>query len=76
MNNDRLKLRAGDWVEVRSKEEILQTLDPGGQLEGLPFMPEMLQYCGKRSRVFKRAHKTCDPPNGMQARRMESAVWP
>jgi len=74
VNNDKLKLRAGDWVEVRNKEEILQTLDPGGQLDGLPFMPEMLQYCGKRLRVFKRAHKTCDPPNGMQARRMESAV--
>jgi hypothetical protein len=32
-------LRAGDWVEVRSKQEILRTLDKGGRLEGLPFMP-------------------------------------
>jgi len=52
--------RAGDWVEVRSKEEILRTLDKRGQLDGLPFMPQMFQYCGKRFKVFKRAHKTCD----------------
>jgi hypothetical protein len=54
------KLRAGDWVEVRSKGEILGTLDKQGRLDGLPFMPQMFRYCGKRFRVFKRAHKTCD----------------
>jgi len=58
------KLRAGDWVEVRSKEEILRSLDKNGRLEGLPFMPQMFQYCGQRFRVFKRAHKTCDTING------------
>jgi hypothetical protein len=26
----------------------------------MPFMPQMFQYCGKRFKVFKRAHKTCD----------------
>jgi hypothetical protein len=55
-----LGLRAGDWVEVRSVDEILATLDERGHLDALPFMPEMLQYCGRRFRVFKRAHKTCD----------------
>jgi hypothetical protein len=54
------RLRAGDWVEVRSKQEILRTLDKGGRLEGLPFMPQMFAYCGKRFQVYKRAHKTCD----------------
>lgn len=53
-------LKVGDLVEVRSREEILCTLDARGELDGMPFMPEMLQYCGKRFRVFKRAHKTCD----------------
>ena len=67
-------LRAGDWVEVRSKEEILGTLDKRGELGALPFMPEMFQYCGQRFQVFKRAHKTCDPPNGLAARRMASGV--
>lgn len=55
-----MRLRAGDWVQVRSKEEILTSLDKNGRLQGLPFMPQMFQYCGKRFRVFKRAHKTCD----------------
>jgi hypothetical protein len=54
------RLRAGDWIEVRSKEEILGTLDSQGRLDGMPFMPEMFQYCGKRLKVYKRAHKTCD----------------
>jgi hypothetical protein len=70
-----LNLRAGDWVEVRSKAEILATLDRDGQLESLPFMPEMFHYCGQRLRVFKRAHKTCDTVNSpSQGRRMTSAV--
>src|SRR5689334_14159041 len=69
-----LQLRAGELVEVRSKEEILKTLDAEAQLEGLPFMPEMFAYCGKRFQVYKRAHKTCDPPNGMKGRRMDRAV--
>lgn len=68
------ELRAGDWVEVRSREEILATLDARGELEALPFMPEMLQYCGRRVQVVKRAHKTCDPGSGLAARRMASAV--
>jgi hypothetical protein len=54
------RLRAGDWIEVRSKEEILRTLDQQGRLDGMPFMPQMFQYCGKRLKVYKRAHKTCD----------------
>jgi hypothetical protein len=68
------EFRSGDWVEVRSKGEILATLDSHGQLENLPFMPEMFEFCGKRFRVYKRAHKTCDPPNGLQGRRMLRTV--
>jgi hypothetical protein len=68
------ELKAGDWVQVRSKEEILKTLDRTGRLEELPFMPEMFAFCGMRLRVGKRAHKTCDPPNGMAGRRMMRAV--
>lgn len=52
--------RAGDWVEVRSEEEILSTLDDAGRLGGMPFMPEMLSFCGRRMRVEAVAHKTCE----------------
>ena len=54
------KFRIGDWVEVRGKQEILQTLDGDGAVEGMPFMPEMLAFCGQRFQVYKIAHKTCD----------------
>jgi hypothetical protein len=69
-----MRLRAGDWVEVRSKQEILRSLDKQGSLDGLPFMPQMFEYCGKRFRVFKRAHKTCDTVNPVAGRRIDSAV--
>lgn len=59
-----MTLGAGDWVEVRSKEEILATLDGNGRLEGLPFMPQMLQYCGQRFQVLKHAGKTCCEMSG------------
>src|SRR5437879_817973 len=57
----KLNLKAGEWVEVRSREEILATLDERGCLDGTPFMPEMLLFCNQKFRVFKRADKTCDP---------------
>src|SRR5262249_19250469 len=68
------RLRAGDWVEVRSREEILRTLDKRGQLDGLPFMPNMFAYCGKRLRVYKRAHKTCDTVFPIRGRKMVDSV--
>lgn len=69
-----LDLHAGEWVEVRSKEEILATLDEKAQLDSLPFMPEMLEFCGTKFKVYKRAHKTCDTVNDYKGRRMEAAV--
>lgn len=54
-----MALRAGDWVEVKGPQEIARTLDQEGTLDGLPFMPEMLAFCGRRFRVTRRAEKTC-----------------
>lgn len=73
-SSKRLRLRAGDLVEVLSREEILATLDGNGKLEQLPFMPEMLAYCGKQFRVSAVAHKTCDPAHKTGGRRLEHAV--
>ncbi|MFF0309424.1 hypothetical protein ACFYSC_18525 [Streptosporangium sp. NPDC004379] len=69
-----LGLRVGDLVEVRGEAEILATLDERGELEGLPFMPEMLAYCGRRLTVHKVAHKVCDTIGRSGMRRMERAV--
>jgi hypothetical protein len=69
-----LNLRIGELVEVRSEAEILATLDETGRLDALPFMPEMLQYCGKRFRVYRLAHKACDSISNTGMYRMENAV--
>src|SRR5207249_1759378 len=52
-------LRPGDLVEVKAPDEILQTLDVDGTLDRLPFMPEMIELCGKRFPVSRRVLKTC-----------------
>lgn len=67
-------LRVGDLVEVRSAEEIMATLDERGELENLPFMPEMLKFCGQRLTVHKVAHKLCDTINRSGIHKMENAV--
>jgi len=69
-----LDLRAGELVEVRSAAEILATLDDKGELDSLPFMPEMLQFCGQQLRVSHRADKTCDTIDNYHARRMYRTV--
>ncbi len=69
-----LGLRDGDVVEVRGEEEILATLDEKGELDGLPFMPEMLRFCGRRLTVHKVAHKLCDTISRSGLRRMDDAV--
>jgi hypothetical protein len=69
-----LNLRADEWVEVRSQAEILSTLDSHARLEELPFMPQMLAYCGQKFQVQKHAHKVCDTVNGTGARRLSNCV--
>jgi len=70
-----MTLRVDDWVEVRSKDEILATLDKNGRLDDMPFMPPMFKYCGQRFRVFKSARKTCDTITGEYfGRRLDDGV--
>jgi hypothetical protein len=64
--------RHGQLVEVKSEAEIRATLDAGGSLDGLPFMPEMTRFCGGRYRVYRRANKTCVEGHGL--RRMDDTV--
>lgn len=52
-----LNLQPGELVEVKSKDEILATLDLNLRNRGLSFTPEMMKYCGKRYRVLKRLDK-------------------
>jgi len=71
-------LRVGSWVRVRSREDILATLDDQGRVDGLPFMPEMLDFAGRSFPVSAVTHRTCDTvkTSGTSGttRRMERAV--
>jgi hypothetical protein len=53
------RIETGDIVEVHGAPEILKTLNSDGTLDNLPFMPEMVAYCGKRFRVLRKANRTC-----------------
>jgi GT2 family glycosyltransferase len=53
-------VRVGDRVRVRSRQEILATLDERGRLDGLPFMPEMLAAVGRVFEVDAVVNRTCD----------------
>ena len=39
--------KSGDIVRVASPSQIIKTLDAHGAMEGLPFMPEMIDMIGK-----------------------------
>ena len=49
-----LNLQPGEWIKVRSEEEILATLDENRRYKGLLWMAGMNKHCGKRYCVFKR----------------------
>ncbi len=66
-NNGALDLRQGETVTVRPLEEILATLDTCAKYEGVPFMPEMVPFCGKSFKVFRRAEKACVETIGIKS---------
>jgi hypothetical protein len=65
-------MQRGTLIRVRPLEQILTTLDARGTLEGLPFMPEMKQFCGKEFVVSSRLEKTC--VEGLGARLLPNTV--
>jgi hypothetical protein len=44
-------LHPGDWVRVKSREAIAQTLDSASRNRGLIFEPEMSEYAGQRFQI-------------------------
>jgi hypothetical protein len=66
--------RSGDLVRVRSAQEILKTLDDDATLEGIPFMPEMLEYVDRRFTVSKRVEKICWYTAESSSRRLPNTV--
>jgi len=59
-----LGLTPGEWVQVKSPEEIEATLNHDGKHRGLYFDREMLPFCGKTYRVKKRVTRIIDDHTG------------
>lgn len=52
-------IKRNQLIKIRPRNEIIKTLDKDGCLNGLPFMPEMIQYCGQIHKVNKVLEKIC-----------------
>jgi hypothetical protein len=59
-----LGLGAGDWVRVKSKEQIAATLNEEGKHRGLWFDREMVPFCGKTFQVRRRVKRILDERSG------------
>lgn len=71
--HESLNLEPGEWVEVKTREEITETLDPHGKHRGMAFVPEMGMYCGRRFRVAKRIERMIQEGTG-QMRQLRDTV--
>jgi hypothetical protein len=70
---ERLGLRPGDWVEVKSLAEISATLDRNGRNRGLEFSRYMIPFCGGTYRVDALMENFIDERSG-ELRRLENTV--
>jgi hypothetical protein len=62
-----LDLQPGEWVEVKSAEEIRTLIDAEGKNHGLSFELEMLQHCGLRYQVAYPLRKVIVEEPGRQS---------
>jgi hypothetical protein len=60
----RTNLQPGEIIRVRSKEEIMATLNADQRNRGLWFDVEMIPYCGSERRVLQRVEKIVDEKTG------------
>lgn len=59
-----LNLQPGELVRVRSRKEILETLDTRRHNRGLNFDTHLLRYCGREARVLGRVRQIIDERSG------------
>ncbi len=64
VDGEKLGLEPGDWVRVRSKEQIGKTLNARGAHRGMLFTHEMVQYCGMTFRVRSRVDRLINESTG------------
>ena len=63
-----LGLLPGELVRVRTKDQIVATLDTNNRNRGLSFDVEMLKYCGRTARVHRRVNEIIDEKTGEMIR--------
>ena len=61
---EELDLQPGEVVRIKSKEDILATLDADLLNRGMGFDEEMSRYCGQVARVQSRVHRCIDERTG------------
>jgi hypothetical protein len=54
------EFQEGEWVRVKSLEEIRPTLDETGRTGGCKFTKPMVRYCGKEFRVARKMDRFFD----------------
>jgi hypothetical protein len=69
-----LGLRAGEWVSVRSIEDIKASLDARGCLGRTRFLQGMWKFSGKRFQVLKRIENVVDYRTGDMWRVRDTVV--
>jgi hypothetical protein len=57
-----MNLQPGEWVKVKTPEQIAETLNKDGKNRGLMVTTEMLSFCGAAFRVLKRLNKMIHEP--------------
>lgn len=57
------ELMAGDFVLVKSREDIEGTLDAFHELKGCAFLEPMYEYCGTKQRVYTKVERFLDERN-------------
>lgn len=65
---DKLDLQPGEWVQIKSYNEILTTLNANNRNRGLWFDAEMVKYCNGVYQVLCRVEKIIDPKSGKMLR--------
>jgi hypothetical protein len=73
-SSEPLGLQPGDWVLVKSADEIALTLDEQGRNRGLWFDTEMLPYCGGTFRVRDRVRRFINESTGEMIELKSDAV--
>jgi len=69
-----LGLKPGELVRVKTKPEIVSTLDGNNSNRGLAFDPEMAWYCGREARVLRRVERIIDERTGKLLRIKRACV--